>query len=374
MEIFNLNKDSKVVRLLITTVIGIIGGFLFIRIHMPLPWVLGPMTALLIGSKLCKFQFYFPCRIRNWGLIIVGYSSGVAFNRDTLIQIIQQLPWMITFTIGLLAFCAALAALVSKLTGIDYPTTLTGCIPGGLSQMVVLGEEIEGMDLTIITFFQVTRLMLIVFCVPLLIYSPLYSVDKSGSTAVVQAAAASMDMLVPKIILFAIISILCALLAKKLKFPTAYLLGPILGIAFLNIVGFHGPAVPPILLIIAQISMGCYLGLLLKPENLQNKVKIISLSILNGILAVSFSLGLSYILVKFHGLGGTTGFLSLAPGGADQMGIIASVIGADVPVVVSYQLFRMLFINIAIPPMIKRFYRFYTKVKNTRNSLNCNEQ
>ena len=158
MDILNFNKESKLVRLLLTIVIGIIGGLIFVYIHMPLPWVLGPMTATLIGSKLSKIRLYWPSRIRNWGLIVIGYSCGLSFNRDTLFQIIKELPWMLVMTTVLIAFCAVTALLVSKLTGVDYPSILTGCIPGGLSQMVILGEEIEGMDLTIITFFQVLSL------------------------------------------------------------------------------------------------------------------------------------------------------------------------------------------------------------------------
>ena len=121
---------------------------------------------------------------------------------------------------------------------------------------------------------------------------------------------------------------------------------------------------------IAQFSMGCYLGLMLKPEKLENKVKIISLSVINGIVVILFSLGLSYILLKMHGLGGATSFLSMAPGGADQMGVIANAISADVSVVLSYQLFRILLINCAVPPLLKWFFRYYTKVKQIDNSMN----
>lgn len=368
MNISNLNKESKSVRLLLTIVIGIAGGFFFSSIHIPMPWMLGPMTALLIGSKFCKIRLYWHPMLRNMGLIIIGYGSGSSFNKDTLFQIIQQLPWMLGMTVVLIVFSAASALMVSKATGVDYPSVLTGGIPGGLSQMVTLGEEMEGMDLTVITFLQVIRLILIVFCVPLLVYSPLYSVEKADyTTAIAQAVSVPVDMVLPKVILFAAISVICALLAGKLKFPTPYLVGPILGIGILNTSGFHGPSLSPIILIIAQFSMGCYLGLLLKPEKLQNKVKIISLSIINGIVLILFTLGMSFIFVKMHGVEGTTSFLCLAPGGADQMGVIASVISANVSMVTAYQLFRMLFVSFAVPPMLKWFYRHHNK--NIENSL-----
>lgn len=365
MEILKLNSRSKPVKLLLTIFIGLIGALFFIKIHMPLPWVLGPMIALLIGSKVCKIEFYWPAGIRDWGLIIIGYASGLSINRETFFQIIQQLPWMLLMTVLLIAFGAVTALFISKLTGVDYPSILTGGIPGGLTQMVVLGEEMKGMDLTVITFLQVVRLMLIVFCIPLIVFSPFYNAENvEYTTVVIQAAEAlPMGVLIPKVIIFSAVSVLSAFSAKKLRFPTPYLLGPILGIAIASILGFQGPALSPILLDIAQFTMGCYLGLLLKPEKLENKFKIVSLSILNGVVLILFALVQSYILVKMHGLGAATSFLCLAPGGADQMGVIASVISADVSMVTGYQLFRMLFVNFAVPPMLKYFYRYYSKVK-----------
>jgi len=372
MEKLKVNKDSNSFRLFLTVFIGTIGVIIFLQIHMPLPWVLGPMSALLISSKFTKVQFYWPARVRNFGLIIIGYASGLSFTKDTLFKTIQQLPWMMIMTAVLITFCAISAIFVSKFMGVDYPSVLTGCIPGGLTQMVILGEEMEGMNLTVITFLQVVRLMLIVFCVPLLIYSPLYSVEKSSlATTLIRTAEIPLNLLITKIILFIIISLLCALLAKKFRFPTPYLLGPILGIAVLNVSGIHGPTLSPYLLDIAQFSVGCYMGLLLKLEDLQNKVKTISIAIINGVILILFSLGLSFILIKMHGIGAVTSFLAMAPGGADQMGMIAAVVSADVSIVTSYQLFRMLFINFAIPPMLKLFYKYYTKVKPPEGDLDC---
>jgi len=48
-----------------------------------------------------------------------------------------------------------------------------------------------------------------------------------------------------------------------------------------------------------------------------------------------------------------TGLLSLAPGGMDQMGIIANEIHADLSIVAGYQLFRMFFILFVVPPLLR---------------------
>ena len=377
MNMLNISKQSKSVKMLMTIMVGLIGGLVFTKINMPLPSLLGPMTALLIGSRFFKISFYWSANVRNLALIIIGYTLGLSINKDTIFQIIQQLPWMLVMTAALTAFGAVTALLISKLSGIDYPSVLIGNVPGALTQMTVMGEEMEGTNLTVITFLQVVRVILVVFCVPLIIFSPLYSVETSVYTAITeQAASVALDVLIPKIILFTIISLFFAILGKKLKIPIPYLLGPILGIAVLNISGFHGPKPSSILLDIAQFSVGCRLGLMLNPEKIPNKVKLISLGIINGVVMIMFSLVLSYILIKMHGIEATTSFLSTAPGGADQMGLIASVISADVSMVTGYQLFRMLFVNFVVPPFLKRFCIYLIKNNQTdsfesRKDIQC---
>jgi len=350
--------------MLLTIIIGFIGVPVFMGIHIPLPWMLGPLSALLIGSRVCKKRLYWPAGLRNLAMIIIGYSCGSSINKQTAYQIVRQLPWMLIASVCLLAFSAVTAYGVSRFTKTDYPSILAGCIPGGITQMVMLGEEIEGLDLTIITFFQVLRLILVVFCVPLFICSPLYSRGNAAHVAAVQQAVETQpEGSVLKIFLIVVIAVISVFLAKKLKFPTPYFLGPILGITICNLSGFYSPALSPCLLYAAQFSMGCYLGLSLKPESLQNKVKLISFSLINGLILILFSLFLGYLLGNIHGLTSATGFLCMAPGAADQMGVIAGTIAADVSLVTGYQVFRMLFVNFAVPPLLRVFFRHYAKKK-----------
>ncbi len=375
MNTLYFSKENRFVRMLATIAAGTIGGWIFALCHIPLPWLLGPMLTVLIWSKFSRIELYWTSEMRNIGLLIIGYSSGLSFTKAAVIEIIHQLPSMLFMTIILIAFCAALALLVSKLTGVDYPTTLTGSIPGGLTQMVTLGEEIEGIDLTAITFLQVARVMMIVFFIPMLVFSPLFtSGDPVLHAGTANAVSAQWSGLFPNILVFAAVSIICAVLGQKVKLPTPYLLGPILGTAVFSISGFSGPALPSVLLNIAQFSTGCYFGLLLKPEKLQNKARVISFSLINGMLMILFSWGLSIVLVRMHNITTATSFLSLAPGGADQMSIIAGEIHEDLSIVTGYQLFRMFFIYFAVPPLLKWFFKYRVKVQHAEYKLNCTEK
>jgi len=355
-------ENNKWIQFLVTFVISFIGGAVFLLIHMPIPWLLGPMVAVFLAARIGNMKLYWPVQLRNSGLIIVGYTIGLSFTKSALIQIVHQLPSMLLMTVLTLAISALFAILISKLTGVEYPTILTGSIPGGLSQMITLGEEIKGLDLTVVTFLQVTRLMMIIFIVPLLITSPLFAVGDLH--AVSSKMAAQWSNLFPDIIIFAVVGVVFALLGKKVKLPTPYLLGPIIGTAIVNIGFVDGPSLPTTLTNLSQFLMGGYIGLLMKPEALENKGKIITFSLISGFILILTSLGLSFLLVTLHHVSNITSFLSVAPGGMDQMGIIAHAVHADLSIVTGYQLFRIFFIFFIVPPLLKWFFkRHYRKSK-----------
>ncbi|MEF3311347.1 AbrB family transcriptional regulator [Paenibacillus sp. GYB004] len=95
------------------------------------------------------------------------------------------------------------------------------------------------------------------------------------------------------------------------------------------------------------------MGLMLKPQQLQRKNQTIALALLSNLLLVSGSVGLSYILMLLLSHSAATSLLSMAPGGMDQMSIMAHEVNANLFVVSGYQLFRILFIFLVVSPLLK---------------------
>ncbi|MFK9090653.1 AbrB family transcriptional regulator [Bacillus salipaludis] len=357
---FSKKHDNKAFRFSVTLVTAFIGGLVFSALHTPIPWLLGPMAAVLIGGRFRfgKIHYYWPTSIRDTGLIIVGYSIGLSFTKEALQQITAKLPSMLIMTVLLVCFCAGIAWVVSKLTGVDYPTVLTGSIPGGLSQMIIFAEEMKGIDITTVTFLQVARLMMIIFFVPFLILGPLFNNKPATLTSdFADKMVQSTVPLFPNIIPFVLICVICAFLAKKLKFPTPFMLGPIAGTAAATIFELHGPALTAPILDLSQFMIGGYIGLLLKPEKLRSKAKMITLALLSGVFMIVGSVGLAFLLVHFYDISPSTSLLSLAPGGMDQMAILAHEVHADLSMVTGYQIFRLFFIYFAVPPLLRLFFK-----------------
>ncbi|MBB6731381.1 AbrB family transcriptional regulator [Cohnella zeiphila] len=360
----------KIVRYLITLVTALIGGGAFTLLNLPIPWLLGPMIAVLIGSNLRREWYAWPGAARNGAMIVVGYTIGLSLTAEALREMAGQLPTMLLMTVLLLLFCAGMAYAVSKLSGGDFLTALMGSVPGGLTQVLILAEETPGVNLTLVTVTQVIRLMMIIICVPLLIFSPLLGLEHDSAAAASAAAAqaassASADWaaLFPNILAFAPICVACAIGGSRIRFPTAYLLGPAFATAIVQLAGLHGPALPSSLTAAAQFAIGSYVGLLLRPGALPRKIRSISLALASGAALVLGALGLGWLLTRLHGVSMATALLSLAPGGMDQMGIIAHEVHADLSMVAGYQLFRTFFIFFLVPPLLRSVIRRATRPK-----------
>ncbi|WP_060532305.1 AbrB family transcriptional regulator [Paenibacillus bovis] len=346
-----------------TLLLALLGGLLFKWLNLPVPWLLGPMILVFIGSRLFRghrLQLAWPTAARDAGTIIVGYSLGLSLTVSTLSRIGQQLPSMIVMTVLLLLFSTATAYLISRWTGISFPTVLIGSIPGGLTQMVLLAQELKGIDLTVVTFLQVSRLMMIVIFVPLLIFSPLFGVDLNTVTEAMTHSSPGWSSLPPTIWLFAIVCPVAAVIGKRFHFPTAYMLLPMLVTAVIQLMGIPGPALPASLLDAAQLMIGSSIGLMLHPEQLNRKLQMIILAVGSGVVLLIFACVMSVILIQWHQLTPATALLSMAPGGMDQMGIIAHEVNADIATVSCYQLFRTLLIFLAVPTFLRMFIRRIT--------------
>lgn len=340
------------IRFLISLSIAVSSGFIFTWLHLPIPWLLGPMTGMLLGTQLFKLQLAWPAPVRDYGILLVGYSIGLTMTAEALHGIVRQLPIMLIMTFLLLGLCTLTAFIASKITEFDFPSLLVGSVPGGLSQMVTLAEEMKPLNLTVITFLQVIRLLMIVFVVPFLLFSPW--VGGMHSVGVSSNLAASWASLFPGILIYVPLCAAGAWLARKLHFPTAFMLGPMLVMAIAQATPApSAPELPASLLNLSQLMIGSHVGLMLKLDQLQRKKQTILLGLTSSALLIAGALFLSYTLMKLFSHSAATSLLSMAPGGLDQMSIMAHEVNADLSVVSGYQLFRLLFIFLIVSPLLK---------------------
>ncbi|WP_315372070.1 AbrB family transcriptional regulator, partial [Paenibacillus xylanexedens] len=126
---------------------------------------------------------------------------------------------------------------------------------------------------------------------------------------------------------------------------------------------------PTSLLNVSKLIIGSLVGLMLKPEQLQRKTQTVTLAVIGSVLLIAGALGLSYLLMNVFSLSAATSLLSMAPGGMDQMSIMAHEVNADLSVVSGYQLFRILFIFFIVSSVLKMILVHMLKEKKVKPSL-----
>lgn len=341
-----------------TLLVSLTGGLFFRLLHLPLPWLLGPLTAILAWHLAAGRNVFWPVDLRNCGLVILGYAMGSSFAIETGLQIVKQLPAMMFATTSTVLFSLLTGYIICRRTGISLSTSIIGSVPGGLTQMVVLSEEIADTDLTVVTFMQTIRLLSTVFIVPFIVIHGL-----AGDTQ--QAVAANIPALYNNAIhtpwnafLFFGAVLLALWISIRVNLPTPYLLGPLAGTAALVLAGLQAPKAPSFLIFISQLCIGTYLGLMFKPASLKNWKKLLPYTLGGSVAVVLFSLGIGFLLTRLHSLDLVSAFLGTSPGGMAEMGLTAVLVGANVSLVTVYQMFRLLFILFVMPFLFRwRFGR-----------------
>lgn len=282
---------------------------------------------------------------------------GRAVTIGTVHAILAQFPLMIAATLITVGAGVLTAWLMFRHTTINFTSCLLGCVPGGLSQMVILAAEMKDTDLTAVTIMQALRMLSVVFVIPFLTINVI-----SGG------GSAAQDVPLETVLKFAAIAIASAFIRKKLHLSTPTLLGPVIGTgAYLVWSGGTAPVVPPFWLDTAQLFAGAYIGSCIDLQKIKSYHGMGPILLFGVLLVLAVSMVLGFLISRFTGIDLATAFLSTAPGGLSEMGIAALVVGADAGTMTAYQLTRVLFIMGIFPYLARLIVAFYNRRTGTHD-------
>lgn len=348
-------KRSRLLAFLLTLVLALLAGAFFSAIGMVIPWLLGPLLVIIIIKTALteRVPLYWPDQLRSFGLLLIGIQLGASVTSEAARQMMANLPYMIVTTLLLIGFSLMLAYVVAKITGIDSSTALLGSFPGGLSQMVIVGEEMERANEAIIAFMQTLRILLVIISVPLsakLIYG-----DAGSTTAVLPSSASGFSIEIELLLLLFVLAPIGIWLGKKIHLPIPFMLVPLLIVAMSQITIVPGTTVelPNWLINGAQICLGTHLGYSMKINRTFFTFRMVSAALGSNLVLLAFCFGLSEIFSVIWNTPFKDIFLAAAPGGIAEMSITALSIQADAAFVTSFLLFRVLFILLVVTPVMK---------------------
>lgn len=324
-------------------------GWLFNFAGMPIPWLLGGLTVALAARIRFMQKVSWPRVYRSAGLVIIGYSIGRYLTVSALHEMPAQLAGMIGATVSAVVLAVVIAWWTAKKEHLDLQSCVMGIMPGGFTQMAIMCDDDDRADKNIVILMQSLRLMSVIVAVPFLVMHFLGAKIQGTAASLAVVDGISYWYILP-------VAAIGGILADKIKISTPYLMAPIL-IAMAASLQFGTlNTIDPLLMIAAQISIGLNMGMGLDPGELRELKRILPYTFVGIFVMLAASIVIALILSGYYGYSLVTAFLAMAPGGLGEMCLVGLSLNENVSVILIYQLFRFLFLNIAVPLGINLYF------------------
>ncbi len=329
--------------------IAFVGAWLAVWIELPLPWLLGPLLiTLLIGS----FSISNPChpRWRMTGQVIIGMVLGLYFSPALMNALSIYWMFIVFGILWSLVLSLALASLQYKVNQLDWATAWFASAIGSASEMVNIAEKHQAQVDTVAVSHSL-RIVILVVLVPL--FMGLYfDVTWSVPTQLV------LNISVFSTVLLFIIALVVAKLSDALNVLNAWILGPLFLVGMLSYFELLNQSFPAWFIAFGQLCIGWSLGSKFPFSFLKNNQKFLFFTLLFNFIALLLSIFLVISLVQFVSVDAKVLLLGLSPGGIAEMSLMAKVLGLSVPIIVAFQLSRLIFVILTT----RFFYRLSKKL------------
>lgn len=285
--------------------------------------------------------------LRNLMMVVLGTLLGSSFRPD-LLTAVGNWGWSIFGLVGYLVISTAIGTWFLRCFVNPGPVSAYfAAAPGGMNEMVMMGEQFGGKP-HFIALSHSARILMVVFSVPL--GFTLFTNVEAAPVPIVRHIAASggiIDYLLLTSCVFG------GIVASYLRVPAGWLVGPMLCSAALHFTGMTSATPPIVAVCAAQVAVGASLGIRFREFDLASmgRTGVAALS-LTAILLV-LALGCSWLIHTISGLPMSDLFLAYSPGGFTEMSLVGLSIGSDTAFVSAHHMIRISLIAAFAPAIFR---------------------
>lgn len=312
--------------------------------------MIGPLVAMAIfnfsGARLNA-----PPLGREFGQFFIAITLGLYFTPPIAREVSHHIVVLLTaaFAAILLGYCAS--HVLAKLVKLDHATAFFASVPGGATEMAILGERF-GASVEKVAIAHSLRILMVVCTIPVL----LTFADMHGG-----------DVYRPVVVpfswpglagLFAIAAIGGALF-MRIHFPNPWMMGPLVATIIATASGVELSSMSGVLTNLGQVLLGCALGARFSREFVREAPRFVGAIIATIFLMMVMSSLLGWMLAKASGTFVPSMILATAPGGIAEMSITARTLQLGVALVTAAHVTRVLVIVSLTLPV----YRLLTRLR-----------
>jgi uncharacterized protein len=331
---------------LLTLGVATAGGAVANYLTLPLPWMIGPMlstTALALGGV----RIHMPRLWANLMIPVLGLWLGSSFTPDLLAQMVQWYPSVLGLFGWMFASGGACFLYFRKVAGLDRVTAFFSAMPGGMTDMTLIGTALGG-DERVIPLIHSVRMLITILTIPFWFRFVMHVPSMAQRTYVGVFDVAAQD-----IAILAACAVVGTLAAHRLRLPAPYMFGAMILSAVVHLTGITTSRPPSVLVSVAQILVGASIG----TRFVGVSIAYIGRTAGQAALATFIILASTVVFASaVHAISGDllpALVLSYSPGGLAEMSLVAIALGVDPAFVALHHLLRVTSV-VMIAPLIFR--------------------
>jgi membrane AbrB-like protein len=354
------NLQERLPAIVKALVVGLPAGYLFHRLHTPIPWMIGPMIAVA-ALNLMGVRMHSPPYARQMGQVILGSAVSLYFTPPVVVALAANLPAILAATVAVFLVGGLGALTLSRASGVDARSTFFASIPGGAMAMAVLADR-YGAQIAPVAVAHSLRVSLVVILIP-------FALTYGGIPLVASAYRPAVPLDYRVLTLWLAVGFLFGGISERLRLHNGYLLTPIFLGAALTVSGIQLSAVPHWMIDFAQLMFGLVLGARYERAFFARYKLFIPFALLNSFFILIASITAAVTLAWAFELPVATMIIATSPGGLAEMTITAQALQISVPLVVAFHLFRVVMVNMGT----QYIYTFSARLLARRERLPISE-
>jgi membrane AbrB-like protein len=152
-------------RTTVTLALGILGGFLALRVGVPSGDMIGPIIAVGGANLLGLGLGPLAGNLREVAMLLIGTAVGAQMSRESLQQLRRVALPAATAIVVLIVAGLLLGWGLAQVTPLDLTTALLSSVPGGASTMSAVAHDLGG-DMRLVAALHLTRQLVVFILVP----------------------------------------------------------------------------------------------------------------------------------------------------------------------------------------------------------------
>lgn len=349
---------------LVTLLVGALGCTIARKLKIPSGALVGSMIAVIIFNLVTEKGFYYA----DFKLIIQAFSGAMIGGKlgRADIKELRTLIWpVVILIVSMIILNIIFGTAIYLLSDLDIATSLFATVPGGVSDMALISEEL-GANTGYVAILQVFRLLIIyTFCPPAFMHvmkKDSEKAEKEKPASEKPAAEKKKPVIeVPRLVFLVLSSGALGLVFNSLGVTAGMLIGGMIGAACYTI-ATRKTYFPPRLRVIMQTCSGAFIGMRMTRESVMSlgALFVPILIMIVGILVFVFATG--FIIHKLTKLSLPTCLLASTPGGIQEMALLADDLGGDALKVSVMQTIRLIFVVSFFPTMNKAIFAIVSEM------------